>query len=376
MTNRRIAISSAQAQSLILGAGNGAPRRRQRPRQRNGRQGGRRARADIVLAQGVGKTVTRAFGGKGHKLGNGRMSAGLAGWDAFHPYHLPLPRAVAPYTIVRTTALISSPAKVNIIGSYGFNDLFGLAKWSTVGMVSSINQANQIRDTGPSNAFIHNLPFPGANSSDGTSFTAVPAAVSVQVMNPNPLVSSAGIIAGAVSGTQLDLRDRSQTWNNFAKEYVSFMRPRLMSAGKLSLRGVQADSFPMNMSALSDFRPVEASEDDAVSWDASADFQCQGFSPIVIVNYGADLAEPLVLNYLITVEWRVRFDISNPAVASHSNHGITSDAHWSSLIQAAAQKGSGMMDIAEKVANYGSAAVSAYKTISPIVQGTVLPLMA
>jgi len=73
----------------------------------------------------------------------------------------------------------------------------------------------------------------------------------------------------------------------------------------------------------------------------------------------------LDLDYLITIEWRVRFDISNPAVASHVNHGYTPDSTWSSLVKSASDKAHGMCDIVEKVANAGEAVAKVASRLLP-----------
>jgi len=318
-----------------------------RKKEKKGQKNGRRTRADVVLAQGTGRTVSRPFGAK-------RRATGLEGWDAFSPAHLPLPRSVGPYTVVRTTALVTSNDRVNIIGCFAQSESVGLKDyWTTVGMIKSVNSSLAINAN--NNTFLHDVPFPGSGSLTGTGISAVPAAVSVQVMNPNPLQSTAGIVAGAVCPTQLDLRGRLETWADFGTEFVSFMRPRLMSAGKLALRGVQMDSYPLNMSALADFRPVLNNGDTAFTWSTASRVHPLGFAPIVVINEASADSPPLALNFLITVEWRVRFDIGNPAVSSHAHHGVSSDQHWDNLIRQAVSRGAGVMDIVERVANAGGA---------------------
>jgi len=307
-----------------------------------------RTRADKVLAQGTGKAVSQAFGAS--------RAVGLEGWDAFHPAHLPLPRSVGPYTVVRTTALIKSSAAVNVVGTFatsGTTTNGRRMQWTTVGMLSSVTESVAV--DAANNAYMHTIPFPGVNKV-GSGFTAVPSAVSVQVMNPNPLQSTEGIVAAAVCPTSLDLRGRTETWDSLSSEFISYMRPRLLSAGKLTLRGVQLDSYPLNMAALAEFRQVTSSPDGVTTYsDGNTDAAfTEGFAPIVIANNGG-AESPLPLDYLVTVEWRVRFDIGNPAVASHCHHGVTSDIHWDKLIQRAVARGNGALDIVERVANQGAA---------------------
>jgi hypothetical protein len=181
-------------------------------------------------------------------------------------------------------------------------------------------------------------------------------------MNQNPLQTTSGLVAGAVLNTQLDLRGRSDTWSDVANQVISFMRPRLMSAGKLALRGVQADAYPLNMAALAEFNRIAAVADSVFTLDGTSGLFPHGFSPIVVLNEGALSDPPLALTYLITVEWRVRFDLSNPAVASHMHHGITSDHHWDAMVRGAQARAHGFLDIVERVANAGSSVARAIGT--------------
>lgn len=327
-------------------------------RGRNAKNGKRtvlvsRARGDRVLAQGMARSVSKPFGGRG----NGRV--GLEGWDAFSPAHLPLPRAVGPYAVTKTTALIKSSAKLIMFGTFEHDNSGQHRKqWSNICALSSVAKATSIN--GSDNTRVHTVPIPGL-SLDGSGLSAVPAAISVQLMNPQALQSSKGIVAGSVSTTQLDLRGRTESWNDFATEYVSYMRPRIMSAGKLALRGVQLDSMPLNMTDVSDFRPiVDKSDLDTLTWEEASGVGPRGFAPLVIVNeQDGEGSDPLELEFMVTMEWRTRFDIGNPAVASHVHHGVTSDAHWNNLLAQAQARGHGVCDIVEKVANAGSAVANA-----------------
>lgn len=294
------------------------------------------------------------------------MKLGPRCWDAFHPSHAPLPRAVGPYTVLRTTKLISSSAKVMIFntaqahGDTGFGTSSPDGSWLTTCAIGSVNESNPIAD--PMNSYVYGCPFPGNNIIGGGT-SVVPAALSVQVMNPGALQSTHGIFAGTVSTAQLDLTGRiGETWTEFSNSVISYMKPRLMSAGKLALRGVQADAYPLNMSALSDFGHVRHVGDGAITWEKATGFHPAGFSPIVFIN---EEKEPI--NYLVTIEWRVRFDIGNAAVATHTDHGVSSDASWAAAIKSMVDRGHGMMDIADKVANMGASAARVAGAVSPLL---------
>lgn len=90
-----------------------------------------------------------------------------------------------------------------------------------------------------------------------------------------------------------------------------------------------------------------------------------GFAPIVFVNAGTTDSEGVItretIEFVVTTEYRVRFDFNHPASAAHVQHPIASDATWNSLMQKAVSLGHGVMDIADVVADLGQAA----RTIMP-----------
>lgn len=168
----------------------------------------------------------------------------------------------------------------------------------------------------------------------------------------------------AVCPAQLALGGSALSWNGLSEQFISYFKPRLMSAGKLALRGVQMDSYPLSMSDCSQFRDcaIFSTANDSASapliqWLGSVagtigtdSLNPMGWAPIVVHNPSG---QPL--EYLVTIEWRVRFDISNPAVSSHKHHGVTTEHAWDTAVRRAVALGNGAMDIAERVANYGAA---------------------
>jgi len=93
---------------------------------------------------------------------------------------------------------------------------------------------------------------------------------------------------------------------------------------------------------------------------AQTTFRCEprpeGWAPMVYYNpYNAAKgpSERQEMSFLVTVEWRVRFDISNPACSSHSLHKPTTDVQWHSHMKKAVDMLPGVIDIVERVANTG-----------------------
>lgn len=310
---------------------------RSRPKQ----QVATRSMGEIVLAQGVGRVPRTPFGG--------RDSINLKCWDAFDDAHAALPRSVGPYAIVRATRIFQTSDRYMIFGP----NVNAFNEWTTTiahGAPAS-KASNAIN--GPSQSYRWSAQVPGAIVGGDSSFTCVPSAFSLQVLNTNPVQSAGGLIYAAVCPTQLSLADNTRTWAEFETQFTSYMRPRLMSGGKLALRGVQCNSYPLNMSALANFDKIADYGDGVSTWatgtGVASDGQYPtGFAPIVVIN-----ASDALLSYAVTTEYRVRFDLNNPGVSSHRHHGVTPDHKWDSMMRKAVSLGNGVIDIADKVATFG-----------------------
>lgn len=304
-----------------------------------------RSRGDRILAQGAMGAVPRAFGSMSGKLHP-------QAWNAFHSSHAPLPRSVGPYTVVRTTSLHTSSATNVIIGTMQHegevpvsSQGLSRAAWSQFCIAESAG-TGAIGSTNAVKFFVGSAP---GNIGLDSTFTCCPSAISVQVMCPTALQTASGTIAAAVCPVRLDLSSEARTWQTLTSNLVSYMRPRILTAGKLALRGVQLDSYPLSMKDCSEFLPMKSEEDSstAVPWSATGPKPC-GWAPFMFYN-----ATGASLQFMITIEWRVRFDIGHPAVSSHTHHGVTSDHGWDMHIRRAIELAPGVIDIAEKVANSG-----------------------
>ncbi len=341
MTNKKVIKTMAKNQKKL----------KKSVRRKYGSRAVNRSNGDRVLAQGTGQVATRPFGG-----GNGiprSPSLHPKCWDAFATAHAALPRSVGPYTVVRTSFLTQTSARCGFIGTFRRAEPTRYNGWSNCVMVTE-EAATAIGST-PATGF-HFAPFPGGASDltgrTQTTFTCCPAAISVQMIGPEALQTAAGQLAAAVVPARMDLIDDTRTWEEIQTDITSFFRPRLMSAGKLTLRGVQMDSFPLSMADVSSFEPLihntpNPNNPTISAWNADSPTP-RGWAPMAFVNPSG-----ATLQMLIAVEWRVRFDVSNPAVASHSHHGVSSDQSWDQHIRRAADALPGVLDIVEKVANTG-----------------------
>lgn len=221
-------------------------------------------------------------------------------------------------------------------------------QWSSTCAVGSIDASKKINDGTP-NAYLYTCPL--SFNALGTSLaTAVPSAITVQILNPEALQTTNGVLYAGVMSTQAAIGGRDQSWTDLFDSFVNYMSPRLLSAAKLSLRGVQMSSYPLNMNPVSEFTELMERDDQAVTMTANVEEPC-GWAPMLVFNPNA-----VSLEYLVTVEWRVRFDLQNAASAGHTHHPIHSDNDWQRLMHQATSMGHGAMDIAEVVANVGQAA--------------------
>ncbi len=307
------------------------------------------------IKQGVGAITKNAFP-KSTKKSNGANKSKLQmkyGLNAMHPCHLPLPRAVGGYTIIRTTDIVNASEQAILFGVFkGPAQEFTETAWlSTIAVRHPAGGVgNPIN--GPSNAFFHNSAALEAASLNGARM--VPAAITVQIMNGQALQNANGIAYIGRSKTVLDLMGDPRSWEDVMKELVSYSAPRLCSSGKLALRGVQVNAIPNNLSVLSDFVPRRNASPGVQTWtETEYPADMEGFAPIFVYN-----PDGIALKYLVTIEWRMRFDPLNPAYAGHVVHQPASESMWSNVVKDAEAAGNGVMDIADVTADIGMTAAT------------------
>lgn len=320
---------------------------------------------------GVGAATTRAFGGT--------RTVGVEGLNALSPKHLTLPLNVGPYTIQRTTTIVKDSRTV-----MGFCFMRGVQH-----SVASA-QVPDVTGTSFKEGWLPCCGFGGTADGDpatntqfygipqlaqlGDSATLVPAALTVQIMNPGALATDGtkGILYIGASKTQFRLQDETRTWDTIGQDFVSYQTPRLCASSKLALRGVQVNAKPFNVQELMDFEKVlplidnndfPTYKDVLEAWRSYGNSSgstslwqsrtVKGFAPIVIYN-----PDQVELQILVTCEWRVRFDFGHPASSTHSHHPASSTQTWDNVQRFVDKIGHGCEDIVENVARSGAAAVS------------------
>lgn len=388
--------------------------RGRKPRVQIKRRVPRRRPALAGIKQG---TMVAARPGLRRSGGNGGGGAGfpnaLLSLDAFHPSHLPLPRAVGPYCVIRTTSQMQmqapistsgTPGSLYLIGSWAVEEFvqsasptaggsaapisgtrhawtstFALGWEDGVGLITNGNLAEATMfphgAIGPTFFSGTEVASPLVNVNGSfQSCTLVPSAVSLQLTNAESVQGSSGLAYACRLNTQFDWsRGPDGTGqlaiDDFANAIISYNQPRILPAAKLAFRGVKADCVPYNMAALADFLPIrayaKAREEGGVTANIKygpLSIQSRGFAPVFVYLPRAGNGEqPLTLQGLVCTEWRLRFDPLNPAQASHITHPTTSDNVWNRLQHAMSSQGHGVMDLVEQVANWGTRAAGVYR---------------
>jgi len=272
----------------------------------------------------------------------------LEAWNAFSPCHLSLPRAVGEYTVVRGTKQITTADKLIIIGTWQYghdNDTetrgFG-RNWCDVVALGCEDLTKTPAQTAWINYKMAMLNAIGSHSQ------VTPSACSVQIMNGNALQTTSGILyIGKLKVQPQYAGDTTETGQTIADNFVAYMAPRLCAAAKLALRGIHVNAHPLNMNRLADFSSVYRGFTSGTSTWAE-NLVPVGFTPIVIYN-----PQGVELNLLVCHEYRTRFELFNPACASHKFHPPTTDSTWANMVKKATELGSGAMDIADVVAQSG-----------------------
>jgi hypothetical protein len=172
-------------------------------------------------------------------------------------------------------------------------------------------------------------------------------------MNPNALQTTSGIVYAGRSRQMVGLANKTTTWDELANELVSYSNPRLLSAAKLALRGVQIDAVPFDMSAMAQFETRYASTTLPYT-NTNEGYKFNGMAPIFVYN-----KDGIALQYLVCCEWRVRFDPSNPAYAANTYHSPSTLGYWDKMQKMASYVGNGVIDIADGVANNPKALANA-----------------
>lgn len=268
--------------------------------------------------------------------------------DARVPRTLGLPRAVGPYTVIRTNSFVTSTEHSTFMMFCPLiKKVSDEKRWiPSVGLMQAGTDADAVgADSG-----IMMMANPLAELGDAAEI--VPAAMTVQCVNSSSLQLATGSFFMGRVNQSFDYGGSTATWSSLRSRFISYFSPRMLAAGKLALRGVKCSSYPLNMSEYSDFLPRHTNAG-MTKWDST--IEPAALAPIIFVaNQPANTLNTGGIQFLVTIEWRVRFDPANPAVASHTHHDTLSDEAWNEVMKVSSATSHGVEEMAEEVANGGA----------------------
>jgi hypothetical protein len=286
------------------------------------------------ITQSVALSVNNAYGD------TAKPQTVIQGLDAFDSSHVPLPRAVGDYTVIRTTEVVPADEPFNLLGPVSIKGT-NSDTWSNICALQAVDGGVAVGGT--NNTKKRNFTAMETGSWGDSRLT--PAAFTVKIMNPEALQTTSGIVYIGRARQMLNPAGSTRTWNDLANELVSYSSPELCAAGRLALRGVKVDGVPYDMNSLADFRPLEQLSGTSTFTWSNDSIMFDGFAPIFVYN-----PNRINLQLMICCEWRVRFDPSNPAYASHTYHKPSTAGYWDRVQRIGSALGNGVMDLAEKSA--------------------------
>ena len=209
-------------------------RKNMKKKTKKGGRGFTRRNATVVLAQGAIAVPKKNFGTNGCPKS---IPSLIKCMDARVPRTLGLPRAVGPYTVVRTTRLHQTSASFVLFCPF-YTTLSN--RWFNWCGIEDVAASQDVTFT--NNTQTINMPMSGL----AEACEVVPAAMTVQVMNPASLQTADGVFAMARVNQQLALGNTPAgvTYDEMASRVVSFYSPRMLTGGKLALRGVKCNAYP------------------------------------------------------------------------------------------------------------------------------------
>lgn len=327
------------------------------------------------------KATNGSKAGKVHAIGETGAQYGI---NAFSPIHLPLPRPVAPYSVVRTIQnftitgngtpqmMCFLPFQEMIPGTSGL----GSAVRTRPFLKSYCGYAVSNTGTSPSIDGLDFLNFSALGNQAGiaSGIECVPAAMTIRITCPSALQNATGqffLGRWAVAG---DPRQYS-TYEDMRSGFLSFGQPRPLTAARLAMRGVEVSSVIRDMNVASDFLPLHASDPGdkrvtvAAYQNESTVSPWPGFTPIFLLAEDSVTSETS-LNVQVAVEWRWRFALDNVAASTHTYHKPAAPSTWGHIMEAAANVGHGVKviaDAAPAVAEAATAATRFIKTAGPML---------
>jgi hypothetical protein len=267
-------------------------------------------------AQGVVSTTPlQARGGLSRSKGAGVNSKGKpvsheACLNAFLPGHLTLPRAVAPYSVIRT--IVNFPVSTDNRGKllviqpmlnkdgdeYGFTNC--------VGWISDTDQSSGEVPTTTTPTGI-NMPSVG-----NSGVECVPAAITARITCPSPLISATGQLFLGRWNVPGD-RTNYTNYGDMEKGFLAFAKPEPYTAAMMATSARQVSAIPRDFNDYCEFHKY-------VDNDFSDSLRPWGGMTPIIMALNPTTGTNTNYNVQICVEWRYRFKMDDPAASAHQFH--------------------------------------------------------
>ncbi|APG78127.1 hypothetical protein [Beihai weivirus-like virus 9] len=233
--------------------------------------------------------------------------------NAFLPGHLTLPRAVAPYSVVRTIVnfplACSDRGKMCVIQPM-VNEDAGSNKITFTNCIGWVSDTDQSSGPVPTTNTPLGINMPSVGN---TGVECVPAAISVRITCPSPLIAATGQLFLGRWNMPAD-RKNYVHYDDMEKGFLAFAKPEPYTAAMMATCTRQVSAIPRDFNDYCEFHNYE----DTNFTDALKPWG--GMTPILYCLSPVSGGNVTQYNLQICVEWRYRFKMDDPAASSHEFH--------------------------------------------------------
>lgn len=233
------------------------------------------------------------------------------------PEHLPLPRVVGPYHVIRATRIFNSSQAVHL---FGF--------WMNSGMQNSPEEFTEVCSIASGN--VNSAMNAGGNtnrygiSTGLAGMHVAPAAITVRISNPNALQTTSGMVNVGQTTAITDIRDYTVTWATYVNSLIAQSHPAAFGAAQLAIKSVDVTAVPVEIDDLCSFKQMNTISDGVVTLASANNAETlAGFAPVYVYNPSG-----INLSYEVMCEYRVRPGSGSPFHSSMKLHKPSSDKHW------------------------------------------------
>jgi hypothetical protein len=256
--------------------------------------------------------------------------------DARQPGNPPLPRAVGPYTTVPVTKHFYSSAKELLVGPLYISEASEPEDWGNAIALASVDSAVAVGGANNTSVFTSDA----IGTTGWNDAMIVPASVTVVVSNSAALLNTAGDVFVGRTTQQINWGAGTLPWADKMAGVTAYSAMHPVSAADLNQHPKQVDLLPLDMNAYSAFRPIRNYFTGGTNTTWGANMRFAAFSPAFIHN-----PTQVTLTVSVTIQYRVRFDPSNPAYGGGTLHLAAPPGYWDRLLAYAQQAGTMAHDV-------------------------------